>query len=231
AAMKGPIHIHAAEQVKEVEECLAATGARPVQWLLDNRPLDARWVLIHATHMTAEETRRLAASGAVAGLCPTTEASLGDGFFELPDYLAAGGRIGIGTDSHVGTAVRDELRLIETAQRLRLRARSVAATEAAPHPGRLLFEAALAGGAQASARPIGAIAPGMRCDLVELDPDHPLLVGHHDDALLDAWVFSGNANPVRTVIVGGRAVVEAGRHVGAMEIAENFAHRMRRLAA
>lgn len=231
AGMAGPIHIHAAEQVKEVEECVAATGARPVEWLLDNAQLDARWVLIHATHMTEDETRRLAASGAVAGLCPSTEASLGDGFFELPDYLAAQGRLGIGTDSHVGTAVRDELRLIETTQRLKLRARAVAATEEAPHPGRLLFEAALAGGAQASARPIGAIAPGMRCDLVELDPDHPVLVGHKGDALLDAWVFSGNANPVRTVVVGGRAVVESGRHIRALELAENFARTMRRLAA
>jgi len=231
AGMDGPIHIHAAEQVREVEECLAATGARPVQWLLDNMGLDARWVLIHATHMTADETRRLAASGAVAGLCPSTEASLGDGFFELPDYLAAEGHLGIGTDSHVGTAVRDELRLIETAQRLKLRARAVAATDAAPHPGRLLFDAALAGGAQASARPTGAIAPDMRCDLVELDPDHPILVGHAGDPLLDAWVFSGNANPVRTVVVGGRAVVEAGRHIRALELGENFRHTMKRLSA
>ena len=230
-AMEGPIHIHAAEQVKEVEECLAATGARPVQWLLDNAGLDARWVLIHATHMTEDEARRLAASGAVAGLCPTTEASLGDGFFELPTYLEAQGRLGIGTDSHVGTAVRDELRLIETAQRLKLRARAVAATEAAPHPGRLLYDAALAGGAQASARPVGAIAPGMRCDLVELDPDHPNLTGQRGDMLLDAWIFAGNANPVRTVIVGGRAVVESGRHIRAMEVAENFTRSMRRLAA
>ena len=231
AAMDGPIHIHAAEQVREVEECLAATGARPVQWLLDNAPIDARWVLIHATHMDERETARLAASGAVAGLCPSTEASLGDGFFALPEYLAADGRFGIGTDSHVGTAVRDELRLVETAQRLKLRARAVAATEAAQHPGRLLFEAALAGGAQASARPIGAIAPGLRCDLVELDPDHPILVGHQGDALLDAWVFSGNANPIRTVIAGGRAVVEAGRHIRALELTENFTRTMRKLLA
>ena len=231
ARMDGPIHIHAAEQVKEVEECVAATGARPVQWLLDNAALDPRWVLIHATHMTEDETRRLAASGAVAGLCPSTEASLGDGFFELPDYLAARGRLGIGTDSHVGTAVRDELRLIETGQRLKRRARAVAATDAAPHPGRLLFDVALDGGAQASARPIGAIAPGMRCDLVELDPDHAILVGHAGDQLLDAWIFSGNANPVRTVVVGGRAVVEAGRHIRALEITESFQRTMKRLSA
>ncbi len=231
AAMDGPIHIHAAEQVREVEECLAATGARPVRWLLDNTPLDARWVLIHATHMDSAETTGLANSGAVAGLCPSTEASLGDGFFALSDYLAAQGRLGIGTDSHVGTALRDELRLLETVQRLALRARAVAATESSPHPGRRLLEAALAGGAQASARPIGAIAPGLRCDLVELDPDHPILVGHEGDALLDAFVFSGNASPIRTVIAGGRAVVEAGRHIRALELTENFTRTMRNLLA
>jgi formimidoylglutamate deiminase len=229
AAMPGPIHIHAAEQVKEVEECLAATGVRPVRWLLDHAPVDARWCLIHATHMDPGETAALAATGAVAGLCPTTEASLGDGIFPLRPYLAAGGRLGVGTDSHVGTSPRDELRQLETSQRLMLRERAVATAEASPHPGRLLLDAALAGGAQASGRKIGAIAPGMRCDLVELDDLHPSLLGRSGDGLLDAWVFSGQANPVRTVVVGGKRVVEAGRHVARLEVGEAFAGRMRRL--
>jgi len=227
----GPIHIHAAEQPKEVAECLAATGARPVRWLLDNQPLDRRWVLIHATHMDDSEVRDLARSGAVAGLCPTTEASLGDGTFRLPEFLAAAGRFGIGTDSHVGTAPAPELRQLETSQRLRDGARAVATAEANPHPGRTLLDAALAGGAGASGRPIGAIAPGLRCDLVELDDTHPLLLGRAGDALLDAWVFSGQGNPVRTVVCGGRAVVEAGRHIHAMTIRDGFAAAMRRLTA
>ncbi|WP_439595210.1 formimidoylglutamate deiminase [Falsiroseomonas sp.] len=227
----GPIHIHAAEQPKEVAECLAATGARPVQWLLDHAPLDARWVLIHATHMEAAEITGLARSGAVAGLCPTTEASLGDGIFALPDFLAAGGRFGVGTDSHVGTAPREELRQLETSQRLRDNARSIATADQNPHPGRTLLDAALAGGAQASGRRIGALAPGMRADLVELDSQHPTLLGREGDALLDAWVFSGQSNPVRTVIVGGRAVVEAGRHIDAMAIRDQFGAAMRRLLA
>jgi formimidoylglutamate deiminase len=226
-----PIHIHAAEQPKEVEECLAATGARPVRWLLDNMPLDARWVLIHATHLDDGEVRDLARSRAVAGLCPTTEASLGDGIFRLPDYLSAGGRFGIGTDSHVGTAPAFELRQLETSQRLRDHARAVATAEQNPHPGRTLFDAALAGGAQASGRKIGAIAPGMRCDLVELDDTHPLLLGRSSDALLDAWLFSGQGNPVRSVACGGRMVVEAGRHVDAMAIRDAFGVAMRRLMA
>ena len=227
----GPIHIHAAEQPREVAECLAATGKRPVRWMLDNLPIDARWVLIHATHMEDEEVTGLAASGAVAGLCPSTEASLGDGVFALTRFLAAQGVFGIGTDSHVGTAPRDELRQIETSQRLRDHARAVATGAENPHPGRTLLGGALAGGAQASGRPLGAIAPGMRADLVELDPEHPILVGRQGDALLDGWVFSGQGNPVRTVICGGRAVVEAGRHVNALAIREQFSRTMRRLLA
>ncbi len=227
----GPLHIHIAEQQREVAECLAATGARPVQWLLDHLPVDARWCLIHATHMNPAETAALAATGAVAGLCPTTEASLGDGFFPLPDWVAAGGRFGVGTDSHVGTAARDELRLLETGQRLRLQSRAVAASEALPHPGRFLLEGALAGGAIACGRPLGAIAPGLRCDLVELDAGHPLLAGHQGDGLLDAWVFSGGANAIRTVIGGGRVVVEEGRHVEAEAIGAAYGGVMRRLLA
>jgi len=231
AGMAEPIHIHAAEQVREVEECLAATGARPVQWLLDHAPVDARWCVVHATHMDPAEARDLAATGAVAGLCPTTEANLGDGVFPLPAWRAAGGQFGIGTDSHVGVSPRDELRQLETSQRLALHARAVATDAARPHPGRALLDAALAGGAQASGRRLGAIAPGTRCDLVELDPEHPTLLGHEGDALLDAWVFSGQANPVRTVICGGRTMVEAGRHVARPEIGEAFARTMRRLLA
>ncbi len=133
AGMDGPIHIHAAEQEREVEECLAATGARPVRWLLDHAPIDARWCLIHATHMDPAETRDLAATGAVAGLCPTTEANVGDGVFPLRAWRAAGGRFGVGTDSQVGVSARDELRQLETSQRLALRERTVAAD---PQPGR-----------------------------------------------------------------------------------------------
>ena len=231
ARFDGPIHIHAAEQVREVEECLAATGARPVQWLLDNQPLDARWCLIHATHMTVEEARRLARSGAVVGLCPTTEASLGDGIFGLPAYREAGGRFGFGTDSHVGTSPRDEFRQLETSQRLALRQRSVATDAANPHPGRNLLEAALAGGAQVSGRAIGGLAPGLRCDLVELDPEHPALAGTQEDDLLDAWVFSGQGNPLRQVVVGGKTVVRQGRHIHAEAIARDYRAAMKRLSA
>jgi formimidoylglutamate deiminase len=229
AATPGPIHLHAAEQLREVEECLAATGARPVEWLLANAPIDARWCLIHCTHLTEAEIAGLAASQAVAGLCPTTEASLGDGIFALPAWRAAGGRFGIGTDSHVGTSPRDELRQLETSQRLRHLGRAMATDADHPHPGRTLLEAALAGGAQASGRRIGAIAPGYRADLVALDPDHPNLVGRREDQLLDAWILGGQGNPVRHVMVGGRMVVRDGRHEAQEPIARRFAATMRRL--
>jgi formimidoylglutamate deiminase len=227
----GPIHIHAAEQPREVAECVAATGARPVRWLLDQVGLDRRWVLIHATHLDDGEVAQLARSGAVAGLCPSTEASLGDGIFRLPEYLAGGGRFGIGTDSHVGTAPALELRQLETSQRLRDHARAVATGDANPHPGRTLWDAALAGGAQASGRRIGAIAPGCRADFVEHDTEHPLLVGRQGDAVLDAWMFSGQANPVRSVVCGGRLVVEHGQHIHAPAIRTAFTTTMRRLLA
>ena len=227
----GPIHIHAAEQLREVEECLAATGARPVEWLLANMAVDARWCLIHSTHLTGEESRGLARSGAVAGLCPTTEASLGDGTFDLPAFAGAGGAIAIGTDSHVGTAPREELRQLEFSQRLRSLSRSIAADGASPHPGRALLDAVLRGGARAAGAPLGAIAPGTRCDLVELDGAHPTLVPHQGDALLDAWVFSGQSSPVRTVAVAGEVLVRDGRHHGHEAIAARFRAAMRRLAA
>jgi formimidoylglutamate deiminase len=229
AELDAPIHIHAAEQEREVGECLAATGLRPVEWLLRNCPIDRRWVLIHAPHMNEAETRELAATGAVAGLCPSTEASLGDGVFPLPDYLAANGVLGLGTDSHVGIDPAAELRQLETSQRLALELRSVATDEARPHPGRGLLERALAGGAQACGVKLGAIAVGMRCDLVELDDEHPTLVGREGDGLLDAWVFGPADRMVRSVAVGGRVVVEGGRHIREGTIRENFAKTMRSL--
>ena len=231
AGFDGPIHIHAAEQPKEVTECLAATGQRPVAWMLEHLPVDSRWVLIHATHLNDAEVAGLAASSAVAGLCPSTEASLGDGIFALPAYLAAGGRFGIGTDSHVGTAPNLELRQLETSQRLRDHARAVATGADNPHPGRTLLDGALAGGAQASGRKLGALAVGMRADWVELDDQHPLLMERAGDALLDAWVFSGQGHAVKRVVCGGRVVVEDGRHVQAPAIRTEFARAMRRLLA
>lgn len=205
----GPVHIHAAEQVKEVADCEAATGLRPVDFLLQQIGIDARWCLIHATHLTAGETKRLAASGAAAGLCPVTESNLGDGVFPTRDYLTVGGAFGIGTDSNILISAADELKALEYIQRLKYRARNVLAPKGGS-TGRRLFDAALAGGAQALGLGPAGIAPGARADLVTLQADHPSLALAKDDAALDAWIFAGAK--IDRVWRAGREVVTAGRH-------------------
>jgi formiminoglutamate deiminase len=214
AMPEGPIHIHAAEQVKEVEECIAALGRRPVQWLLDNAEIDSRWCLIHTTHTMGGEIRALAASGAVVGLCPLTEASLGDGIFDGPRLLAAAGRFGIGTDSNIQIDAAAELRQLEYGQRLTRRGRNVMTTQEGESTGRRLFATALVGGGQALQRPIGALATGLRADIVLLDSEHPDLASRQGDQWLDAWIFVAGRAAVKTVLVGGETVVEAGRHRG-----------------
>ena len=206
----GPVHIHIAEQMREVEDCLAATGSRPVRHLLDSLPVDARWCLVHATHMDDGETHDLARSQAVAGLCPLTEANLGDGLFPAAAFMEAGGRIGIGSDSHIRIDLAEEVRLLEYGARLAARQRNVLARPGRS-TGRHLFETLLAGGAQALAQPATGIAPGQRADFVELDTAHPALAGRQDDALLDSWLFCGDSRLVRSVHVGGQRVVENGR--------------------
>lgn len=215
-----PIHIHVAEQEKEVADCLAWSGARPVAWLLDHAPVDGRWCLVHATHSDADECARLAASGAVVGLCQSTEANLGDGIFPLLDFLSARGRFGIGSDANLCTDPMEELRWLEYVRRLQTKARNVTDD---------LWQRALAGGAQAIGQQVGAIAAGRCADLVVLDTEHPSLVGHTDENLLDAWMFSGSDTPVRDVMVAGEWVVRDRRHVRQDAIARGFARTMRRL--
>ena len=225
-----PIHIHIAEQVRDVDEHLNHVGARPVEWLLANAEVDARWCLVHATHVNEAETRNMAASRAVAGICPTTEGNLGDGIFPFVDYLAAGGRWGIGSDSHVSVSPIEELRWLEYVQRLITRSRNVAAPGHGGSTGARLFGDALAGGAQALGRPIGALKAGCRADLVVLDTNHPNLLGRDGDGLLDSFIFGGNTNPVRDVMVGGRWVVRDGSHAAEDVVFATYRRTMRRLA-
>jgi formimidoylglutamate deiminase len=227
----GPIHIHAAEQTKEVDECKAALGRRPVEWLLSEMPVDERWCIVHATHMTDEETRALAASGAVAGLCPTTEGNLGDGIFPLAEYRASGGRYGIGGDSHVSRDPAEELRLLEYFQRVSSRKRNIVTTERSPGVGTTLWREAAAGGAQALGRRMGAIAAGMRADLVVLDAQHVDLEGRHGDALANALVFSGGSGFVRDVMVAGRWVVRSKRHSKARQAGATYKRTLKDLLA
>jgi formiminoglutamate deiminase len=209
---RGPVHIHAAEQTKEVEDCVAFTGLRPVEWLLRHANVDARWCLVHATHLTDAETTELAHSGAVAGLCPVTEANLGDGIFPSLAYAHAAGRWGIGTDSHIRLDAAGELRQLEYAQRLARRARNVLTRPDQPSCGASLLEEALRGGAQALALPVGTIASGYRADFIGLDAEHADLTGRTTDSAIDTWVFAAGRSLIKDVIAGGERVVENGRH-------------------
>ncbi len=221
-ARGGPVHIHLAEQPREVEEIAGWLGARPVEWLLGNAPVDARWCAIHATHMTAAESAGLARSGAVAGLCPITEANLGDGPFGGPAWLSAGGAFGVGSDSNVRIALSEELRTLEYGQRLRDLARTVLAPGSG-HVGAFLYLAAAAGGAQALGRAAGALAPGRLADLVAIDGGHPALVGLDGDALLDGLVFAAGEGVVTDLWSAGRHAVRAGRHVAREGIRRRYA--------
>lgn len=216
-----PIHIHVAEQVAEVEEVSAAYGARPVEWLLGNFAVDGRWCPIHCTQMTEAETLALARSGAVAGLCPITEANLGDGIFDGVRFAGAGGRWGVGSDSNVRISLAEELRLFEYSQRLRDRGRAMLA-DGVRSTGRVLWDGAVAGGAMAAGRASGVIAEGAVADLVALDMESLHLAGREGDEILDAFVFAGNDGLVSEVWSAGRHVVTGGRHVARERVAARF---------
>lgn len=209
---KMPIHIHIAEQQREVDDCLAWSKKRPLQWLLDSAPVDESWCLVHATHIDDGEIRALAATGAVVGLCPSTEANLGDGLFPLAPYLKAGGRIAVGSDSNVSVNMIEELRWLEYGQRLAGGTRLIAASDDRPSAGGALYRAALSGGARAAAQPVGALEAGARADFIVLDPDHPAIATKSGDRILDGLLFASSSNPIRDVYVGGARVIEAGRH-------------------
>ena len=224
-----PIHIHAAEQEREVRDCLAWAGTRPVRWLLDNLAIDGRWTLVHATHMEADESERLARSGAVAGLCPSTEGNLGDGLFPLRDYLAAGGRFGIGSDSNVIIDPAEELRWLDYGQRLRRERRSLELFPPGTSLGTELWRRAQEGGSRALGQEVRGIALGMAADLVVLDDSHPALLGRKEAAALDSFVFASAAGAVRDVIVGGRWVVRERHHAAEAPVAARYRRTVEKL--
>jgi len=228
-AADGPIHIHVAEQTREVEDCIAFTGQRPVDWLLSHMNLDPRWCLVHATHLTQEETAGLAASGAVAGLCPITEANLGDGVFPTDAYLALGGAFGVGSDSNILIDPAQELRALEYAQRLTRRARNVLARSPGASTGASLYKAALAGGSQALGQAGAGLALGACADIVALDLGHVALYGREGDALLDGWLFSGTRGVVKSVWRRGERVVVEGRHRRAEAVAQRYRRALDKL--
>lgn len=219
-----PIHIHIAEQQAEVDECLALRGTRPVSWLLDHADVNVRWTLVHATHLSATETRALAGSGASVCLCPTTEANLGDGLFPLPEYLTAQGHFGIGSDSHISVSPVEELRWLEYGQRLRYQRRCIAVDSEEKSVGRFLFDRALAGGRLSAGARIAA-----NPSRIVLDASHPLLAARTADEILDTWLFSGNVPLVREVSVRDRILVRDGWHVDEARIARRYVETVQRL--
>jgi len=226
----GPMHLHIAEQQREVDQCFSSLGRRPVRWLLENFDVDDTWCLVHATHMDADETETLARSGAVVCLCPSTEANLGDGPFPLHEFLTAGGQIAIGSDSHISINPFEELRWLEYGQRLASQSRNVASLQE-PHVGRELFSRALAGGVKASTRSTAGLKKGAPADLVALYDDDPMLVGHDDSSILDALVFSGYRLPIERVMVHGDWRVIDGIHVDQEGSRAEFAAALERLGA
>lgn len=226
---QGPFHIHAAEQTKEVDEAISYLGARPVQWLLDNTPMDNRWCLIHATHLDDNEVNNFAKSGAVAGLCPLTEANLGDGIFKASQFTSIGGKIGIGSDSNIRIGLAEELRSLETSQRLRDQRRLVLTDETHLSNGRFLYERAALGGAQAIGRNSGRIEVGALADLLGLDNNHNSLSGLTGDRLLDSWIFTCSLEGISDVWSAGRHVVKNGSHVKRHNIEPAFNATVKRL--
>jgi formimidoylglutamate deiminase len=223
------MHIHVAEQRREVDDCIAFCGSRPVAYLLESGFVDERWCLVHATHADETELRAIAAAGAVVGLCPSTESNLGDGRFPLDQFLMAGGRFGVGSDSQVSIDPREELRSLEYSLRVWRERRALCATDAEPHCGTFLYAAAAAGGARAMGIGGGQITAGAPADLVVLDTDRAAYAGIADDALLDAYVFAPRPDDVRDVLVGGRWVLRERRHPAAEAIASAYKRCVARL--
>ncbi|MGI9372128.1 MAG: formimidoylglutamate deiminase [Hyphomicrobiales bacterium] len=224
-----PVHIHIAEQVKEVEDCIAWCGKRPVEHWLETYDVNARWCAIHATHMSDAETEGLARSGAVAGLCPTTEANLGDGIFPAKTFTTANGAVAIGSDSHITISPADDLRILEYSQRLRDRARNVLADGPGASTGRSLYDRAARGGAQAMGLKTGQLAEGMLADIIVLDDTHPALVARSGDDIIDSWIFFGGDACVRDVISHGKHVVQDRHHAHEEKILARFRETVSRL--
>lgn len=224
-----PVHIHIAEQLREVTDCVAWCQARPVDYLLEHFDVNDRWCLIHATHMTPDETRRLANSGAVAGLCPTTEANLGDGLFNATEYINQNGAWGIGSDSHISVSPVEELRWLEYGQRLLHHSRNELADGPDRSTGRYLWSHGARFGHRACGHRAGVLASGYRADVIVLDSQHPLLAERTGDALIDSFIFSGNQNVVRDVFIGGRQVITHGRHAAEENIEQRFVATLKEL--
>lgn len=226
ADASSPIHIHIAEQKAEVEDCLTHHRQRPIDYLYDHVAIDENWCLIHATHIDKSEITRISKSGAITGLCPTTEANLGDGLFPLADFIKQSGLFAIGSDSHVSVNMIEELRLLEYGQRLISQSRSIARAKDSDSVGETLFTIAAQAGAQALGSKGGKIETGARADFIMLDPDHPALCAQPEEGILDGMIFATNSNPIRHVMANGKWVIRDGCHDKEAEIYQRFRQRL-----
>jgi len=228
---KAPIHIHISEQQQEVADCLAHYGKRPVEWLLENAELDPQWCLIHATHINEQERQGIINSGAIAGICPTTEANLGDGIFPTTEFLQEQGTFAIGSDSHISVNPIEELRWLEYAQRLIKQQRAILADQQQLSVGQNLWQRAAEGGAQSTHSNTGTLALGKQADLLVLDAHKIQLFAHSEQHLLDSMLFASQQNPVQDVMVNGQWVIKNGQHSLQASSANNFAHLLKKLSA
>jgi formimidoylglutamate deiminase len=226
---QAPIHIHIAEQQQEVDDCLAYYGKRPVQWLLDNVTLDRHWCLIHATHINQSERQGMIAAKAIAGICPTTEANLGDGIFPTTEFLAEQGTIAIGSDSHISVNPIEELRWLEYAQRLIKQQRAILANEHEASVGQNLWQQAALGGAQSTNSNTGCLAVGKQADLLVLNSEHTKLFANAPRHILDSMIFASQQNPVHDVMVNGVWHIRAGQHAQQQKASRAFAELLQRL--
>lgn len=224
-----PIHIHIAEQQKEVEDCLAWSGLRPVEYLYTHHSVNARWCLVHATHLNQNEISQIANSKTVVGLCTTTEANLGDGFFPLPEYLEQQGRFGVGSDSHISVNVCEELRWLEYEHRLKTQRRNCLLSGRSGSSGEMLYQHALQGGAQALAQPVGNLSIGQRADWIVLDQNNPFVAASDANALFDRWLFGHTNQLVKDVMVGGKWVIKDQQHDAEISSAEKFTQTLKDL--
>lgn len=228
---KAPVHIHISEQQQEVDDSLVHSGQRPVEWLLNNAPLDPQWCLIHATHINEQERQGIIASKAIAGICPTTEANLGDGIFPTTEFLAEQGTFAIGSDSHISVNPIEELRWLEYAQRLIKQQRAILATSEQASVGRNLWQQAAKGGAQSTNANTGELAIGKQADLLVLDDKHTRLFANTNQHILDSVIFASQQSPVRDVMVNGKWVVKEGKHNQESEISACFVDIIKELSA
>ncbi len=219
-----PFHIHAAEQLREVEDCLAHLKARPVEWILNHLPVNKRFHLVHCTHMTPQETQALAHSGAHAVLCPGTEGNLGDGIFRLTDFSLAKGHWSIGTDSHISLNPLEDMRWLDYGQRLLSHKRNTFDDGA-----KALVTEAIFSGRRAMGRPSEEFFELNKPFDAVVCKNNSSLAGVDVNSLLSRIVYTADSGDILGTIVNGKWIVNDGAHARGEELRARFEKTMRQI--